>query len=174
MSNHTYDLQHRTAVRKRWAQAKTAATTRYSQRSIRWWWRQRSRGFENPAPFMHAHGSRTTATGEDVYKNAGLESFAIRGARLSRGARWCGAKAIEAREKFSPWRPAGRASSAGSTSSSIPGSQGHERARPGREESRKAGWPVRRPDGRCGPVRPAKQAADPGGLSPGAVVWACR
>ncbi len=71
----------------------------------------------NSAPFMHALGSRDYGAG-NVYEMRTYTYAPGDIAKVLEG--W--AKAIEAREKFSPpWRPAGRASSAGSTSSSIPG-----------------------------------------------------
>jgi hypothetical protein len=70
----------------------------------------------NPAPFMHPLGSRDYGTGNlyemRIYTYAPGDIPQVLEA-------W--AKAIPAREQFSPWQPAGRASSAGWTSSSTPG-----------------------------------------------------
>jgi NIPSNAP len=70
----------------------------------------------NPAPFMRALGSRDYGTG-NVYE---MRTYTYAPGDIPKVLEAWG-KAIEAREKFSPWRPAGRASSVGSTSSFTPG-----------------------------------------------------
>jgi len=70
----------------------------------------------NPAPFMRALGSRDYGTG-NVYE---MRTYTYAPGDIPKVLEaW--AKAVPAREELSPWRPAGRASSSGSTSSSTPG-----------------------------------------------------
>jgi NIPSNAP len=106
------DLRHRTTVRAALAQDTV--------------WNQLPGGGDllvaqeaeimNPAPFMHALGSRDYGTG-NVYE---MRTYTYAAGDIPKVLdAW--AKTIEAREKLSRWRPAGRPSSAGSTSSSIHG-----------------------------------------------------
>jgi hypothetical protein len=73
----------------------------------------------NPAPFMHARGSRDYRTG-NVYE---MRTYAYAPATSRRC--WRGGPTPSRRARSSPrWRPAGRANSAGSTSSFTPGCTG--------------------------------------------------
>ena len=84
-----------------------------------------------PAPFMHALGSRNYGTG-NVYE---MRTYTYAPGDLPKVLEaW--AKAVPDREKLSPWQPAGRANSAGSTSSSTPGCTRISTSAPGSAKNR--------------------------------------
>ncbi len=106
------DLRHRTAVRAAMAQdAERNALPGGGDLIV-----AQEAEIMNPAPFMRALGSRDYGTG-NVYE---MRTYTYAPGDIPKVLEaW--AKAVPDREKLSPWRPAGRASSAGSTSSSTPG-----------------------------------------------------
>jgi len=98
------DLQQRTAVRAALAQD---TARQQLPAGVTSWWRQEAE-IMNPAPFMHPLGSRDYGTG-NVYEMR-IYTFASGDMpKVLEG--W--SKAIEARRNSRPWRPAGRANSAG-------------------------------------------------------------